>query len=297
MAYRTLSRVAEDAGFGLLMTSHRYSTQPAKTLAPWPLLGAVTAWTRLEVAVGVLVASLVHPLEIANEVASLSCLSGGRAILGVGSGYRRDEFAAFGVPFEGRFERTEQVVRYLRAFWAGEHAPDLMFGDPADAPRGVLPPPGGEPPIWYGAMTEAAVIRAARLGCSWLVPSTMPMGQVRDLRDVHRRELPDGVDRDRLRFPVRRDVLLSTDPAECEAMLERYSSFSDRGAPNATESSASPLIAGDPAACTEGLSAVVDDLGSDPEVIIGIEAPGMELRDLLAAVEVLGGEVLPRVGR
>ncbi len=64
----------------------------------------------VSVATGILLLPLHHPLTIAEEMATMDAVSGGRAIMGVGIGYSRDEFDAFGVDRTTRTERFGSEV-------------------------------------------------------------------------------------------------------------------------------------------------------------------------------------------
>jgi probable F420-dependent oxidoreductase len=109
-----------------------------------------------------------NPVLTAKHVATLDALSGGRLILGVGSGWLREEFAALDVPFAGRGRRTEDYVAVCKALWAGGEArfdgrtyqlPPVKTGPrPAQVPH---------PPIWIAGNSTTAIDRAARIGDGW----------------------------------------------------------------------------------------------------------------------------------
>jgi len=97
---------------------------------PWVFLSQVAARTdRVALATGSIVLPLRHPLHVAKAAASLDCISGGRVVLGVGSGDRDPECAAFGVTPEERGELFRESVDLLRRAWREpfpEH--DSTFG-------------------------------------------------------------------------------------------------------------------------------------------------------------------------
>ena len=109
-----------------------------------------------------------NPVLTAKHVATLDALSGGRLILGVGTGWLREEFTALDVPFAGRGRRTEDYVAVCKALWAGGEArfdgrtyrlPPVRTGPrPAQAPH---------PPIWIAGNSATAIDRAARIGDGW----------------------------------------------------------------------------------------------------------------------------------
>jgi probable F420-dependent oxidoreductase len=149
---------------------------------PWVGLAAITGATRrLRVATGVYILPLRHPLLTARAACTLHEVSGGRFLLGVGSGWLREEFDAFGVPFEGRGRRLDETLAVLRKAWAGgpfEHRGDLFsFG-----PLQVTPTPA-DVPIILGGNTPRALRRAALMGDGWFSSGTPTFDAARELRD------------------------------------------------------------------------------------------------------------------
>lgn len=121
--------------------------------------------TTLKLGTGILILPQRQPLVLAKEAATLHALSGGRARLGIGAGWLREEFEALDVPFETRGARTDEYVHALRAVWANgdgaSFAGDFVaFEDCVSLPS----PPGGAVPITVGGHSRAAARRAGRLG-------------------------------------------------------------------------------------------------------------------------------------
>ena len=87
-----------------------------------PLAFAAAVTDRLRFGTGVMILPQRHPAYVAKEMATLDVLSKGRAMLGVGIGWLREEFETVGVPFKERAPRTEESVRAIRSLW-GEPAP------------------------------------------------------------------------------------------------------------------------------------------------------------------------------
>src|SRR5262245_55742241 len=127
-----LARTTEDAGFDAFFRSdHLMGVDPNDlTYRPtdcWPTVGGIpreTSRVRLGALVGA--ATFRQPGILANSVASLDEMSGGRAELGLGTGWYEREHAAFGVPFpprKERFDRLEEQLAVITGLWT---AP---FGD------------------------------------------------------------------------------------------------------------------------------------------------------------------------
>jgi alkanesulfonate monooxygenase SsuD/methylene tetrahydromethanopterin reductase-like flavin-dependent oxidoreductase (luciferase family) len=84
---------------------------------PDPLLplGFVAALTKkIKLATGVMILPQRHPLYVAKELATLDLLSGGRTILGIGSGWLKEEFDALGLDFHARGARTDEAIKSMR---------------------------------------------------------------------------------------------------------------------------------------------------------------------------------------
>jgi probable F420-dependent oxidoreductase len=130
------------------------------------LAAAVTK--RIRLGTSVLVLPMRHPLPLAKELATLHNFSEGRLILGAGSGWLKEEFAALGVPFEERGRRLDEGIAMMRAVWSedpvtfrGRHIPSVVEG------MTMAPMPVGRIPLWFGGSSEPALRRTIRIGDGW----------------------------------------------------------------------------------------------------------------------------------
>jgi alkanesulfonate monooxygenase SsuD/methylene tetrahydromethanopterin reductase-like flavin-dependent oxidoreductase (luciferase family) len=160
---------AERLGFESLVLGHHYLARSA-FLQPIPLAGYLAGMTsRIKIIFGVLLAPLLNPLALAEDIATLDALSGGRVIVGLGAGYRTIEFKTFGASYENRFKTLEQYVPLLRALWSGEEVTATgAFGELSGAKIEIHPHSPEGPPIWIGAFGDIGIRRAARLDAAWL---------------------------------------------------------------------------------------------------------------------------------
>src|SRR6059058_5691797 len=141
--------------------------------ADWidPMIGlsfAAAATSTIGIATGVLLLPEHNPVLVAKQAATLDVLSGGRFTLGVGIGWSAEEFAALGVPFARRGERTADYIAAMRTLWAEDVASYDGEFTRFDAVR-VYPKPvrGRRIPIVLGGNTDAALSRIAALGDGW----------------------------------------------------------------------------------------------------------------------------------
>jgi probable F420-dependent oxidoreductase len=262
--FSALVRAAEEAGFEslwcvehvalpvALRSPYPYTADGSLPLPPTtpladPLIAlahAAALSERLRLATGVLLAGQRHPAYVAKQVATLDVLSRGRAILGVGIGWLREEYELLGLRFEERVSRTEECVRAVRALWSPE--PQRFLGrhfrmEPVHAhPKPVQP---GGVPVVFGGTVEAAARRAARLGDGFFPVDGDP-ARIEKLLDVVRDECRR-IGRDA------GELELTTSPGSLEiGAIRRYE---DLGVAR--------LVIPPPAFDAEGLRRALGDLG------------------------------------
>ena len=171
------ARRAEELGFdGLFAFDHFFppgAPSDRPSLEAYATLAAVASITE-RVTIGTLVsrASLRSAGSVAKQAAALDDISGGRFVLGVGTGdaMSRAEHDAFGLAYLGRGVRRDhlvEVVRAVRALFRGEPWGGGVHVPPMSGP--VLPSPrrSGGPPVWIGGISEGAVDAAAREADGW----------------------------------------------------------------------------------------------------------------------------------
>lgn len=153
----------DQLGFDIGMIGHHrfVSGNPS---AVFTLLAAVAARTeRIMLGTGVLVLPAYHPLDIAEQVATLDQVSHGRAFLGVGAGYRAPEIAATGRDPKDRGSLMTEALEVINAAWSGEsvsyHGKHFHFDDVTVEPRPVQT----NPLIIVGTKAKVGARRAGRL--------------------------------------------------------------------------------------------------------------------------------------
>lgn len=161
-----IAQVAETLGFrNVWLAEHHFSTYGYLS-RPAQLASYIAAkTTRLRVGTAVIVVPLHHPLVIAEEIATLDLLSGGRLDVGLGRGYQPYEFERFGLDLETGRARWEESIDIILLALAGRPfsyegklftIPETtVFPQPVQQPR---------PPIWITAQSPASVEAAVRRG-------------------------------------------------------------------------------------------------------------------------------------
>jgi probable F420-dependent oxidoreductase len=152
---------------------------------------AAAATSRLRLATGVLLLPEHQPVAVAKRAASLDVLSKGRFVLGIGIGWSAAEFAALGVPFEGRAARTREYVDAMRALWADDVS--SYRGDYVrfERVRSYPKPRRRRVPFVVGGNSDPALARAAAWADGWYgfnVPVADVPGRLADLHAHCRRE-------------------------------------------------------------------------------------------------------------
>jgi probable F420-dependent oxidoreductase len=135
---------------------------------PLAVFGFLAARTStIGLATFVLVLGYHHPLAIAKRYGTLDAVSGGRLVLGVGSGSLEEEFALLDAPFADRGPRADDALRALRAAlsearpqYDGEY---YVFRELLVEPHAVQ----ARVPIWIGGRTARSLRRAVELGDAW----------------------------------------------------------------------------------------------------------------------------------
>ncbi len=159
----------EQAGFDSIWLTEHHFTDDGYLGAIMPVLAAIAARTR-RVTLGsyVLLAPFYHPLRLAEDSATIDVMSNGRLRLGIGLGYRGEEFDGFGIPRNERLGRTLETIEILKRAWTGERfsfeGKYFKFKDVRVLPRPVSQP---YPELLWGGMTPKAIERGARMGLSF----------------------------------------------------------------------------------------------------------------------------------
>lgn len=190
-----VARLAEDAGFESILfgehtitptdegKGHSIHTEGVPFFQePIVALSRVSgATTRLKFGFGVCLVPQHNPVRLAKQLACLDFYSGGRLIVGIGTGWSRDETVALGGRFERRWGQVREIVGLWRKLWTGERVdhqgeffqipPVRCFPTPAQTPG---------PPVLIGSVTDAALQRLVDYCDGWMpafvTPETVAAG-------------------------------------------------------------------------------------------------------------------------
>src|SRR4051794_39596296 len=271
---------AEALGFYSSFVTEHHFTGIGQLSAPLTLLTFLAARTkRLRLGTAILVLPWHNPVLLAEQVATLDLLSGGRLDLGVGKGYRHSEFAGFAMPpdeAEPRFEEVLDVlVRALASETRFSHRGRFFRFDNVV----VEPPPHQRPhpPLWLAASSDRSITACARRGFNLLLDQFASPQQIAERIALYRRELEAaGHAFDPMRVAVARNVFVAEDAAEKNEARRRQERVHERllSLSRGPESRAGSHILG-----------YTDTLERDALSMIG---PAEEIADKLAALEEMG---------
>ncbi len=214
---------AEALGFGnVWLAEHHFSTYGYLS-RPVQLATYIAAkTTRLRVGTAVIVVPLHHPLVIAEEIATLDLLAGGRVDVGLGRGYQHYEFARFGLELESSRARWEESVDVILKAFGGEpfsydgkffKIPETtVFPQPVQKPR---------PPIWITAQSPDSVEAAVRRGFNVLTGGFgVPLERMGEFRRLFDRCVAEVKPAHPLRVGVQRAVYVTDNEADARAAAE-----------------------------------------------------------------------------
>jgi probable F420-dependent oxidoreductase len=174
------ARHADELGFASVWVSD-HLVQPAAQTYPSPYLSdplvtltwAAAVTERVALGTSVLVVPQHNTLELANILASLDALSGGRVIAGVGVGWSAGEFEALGYTFNDRGTRTDEAIDVLRVLWRDDPATFHGRFHSFDDLR-LLPKPAHDIPVWVGGSSDRAFQRGIDKGDGFQIIGVKP---------------------------------------------------------------------------------------------------------------------------
>jgi probable F420-dependent oxidoreductase len=168
-----------------------------------PILGmswAAAATKTIEIGSAILILPQRNPVVLAKQLSSLDVFSGGRVVIGAGSGWSAQEYAAVNADWHGRGRRMDEYTGVLRTLW--RDTPANFHGETIHVDRAyLLPKPvKGNIPILFGGECDAVLDRIARLGDGWISLTLTPEAAPERIALLRRLAREHGRDPDCLRI-------------------------------------------------------------------------------------------------
>lgn len=305
-------RLARAVGFASVWASQHYLSDPFTYFQPFPTLGRIAAEADgMVLGTGVLLLPLHQPVDVAEQVATLDVITGGRFVFGVGLGYRDVETHAMGLEPRERVGRLEEGIAVLERLWTGE--PVTYAGQHftlRDVRISMPPVQRPRPPIWLAANVDAGVRRAARIADAWLMNPHTTLATIERQLALFR-ETRAALGRPPARHvPLLRECYLAEDRATAVAEATRFLAPKYRAYMSWEQDKALPagesfdlgfttlardrFLIGDPAQAREEIARYRERLGIT-SLIVRVQWPGMDQARVLRTIRLLGEEVLPHV--
>ncbi len=229
-------RTARDLGFDCVLAGQHYLSYPLQILQPIPLLGRIAAEAGdMRVGTGVLLLPLHQPVDVAEQVATLDAISGGRFIFGVGLGYEREEFEAFGLNVRDRAGRFEESLEIIKRLWTEDVVSfEGKHFTLRDARPSVWPLQKPHPPVWIAANGHGPVRRAARLGDVWFANPHAKLSTLEEQMGIYRGAVAEHGAGQPEDIVVSREVFVARTRAEAlrlarPALEERFRVYATQG--------------------------------------------------------------------
>ena len=311
-------KLAERLGFDSVWAGEHHLTDGFHFFPQLALLSHLAAYSGdMNLGTNLVLLPLHPPVDIAEQVALIDQLCGGRFILTLGQGYRQEEFDAFGVDIKDRLARFVDGIQVIRRLWSERDVDhETEWYSLAGATVRPAPAQPGGPPIWIGASAERAIKRAGRLADAFMALPNAPKGEVSSQLQLFgdaraQAGLAPALEAGRLI-----EVFCHSDSGEARRrvaphLLTKYAAYASWGLQNSgsdedvegqsVEEQFSHLakdrfVVGDPDEVVEGLVAQHHEVGLT-HLTMRVTWPGSDPAHAMECIELLGTEVLPRVRR
>ena len=305
-------RRAKANGFVSLWAAQHFMTKPLQMLQPLQLLARLLPEAEgMQLGPNILVMPVLNPVAVAEESLTMDLLSGGRYVLGIGLGYREEEYAAFNVKKSERASRMEEAIHVIRQLWTEPTVShEGKYYRVPNMGLGLRPIQPGGPPIWIAASTEPAIERVARLGDAWLItfyPSlTLLTEQMRFYRDSLKhagKSEPDDM-------PILKECYVGSSHKtaldECRGPLQvKYNAYASWGQDKFLPESErfdqpfdafvkDRFLIGDAAFVRDEIQRYNEVLGVN-HFMLRMHWPGLEQDKVLNSIERIGQHILPEL--
>ena len=321
---------AENLGFDSVWPAEHHFSEYGYCASPQVSLAAVAARTkRIRLGTGVVVLPFHNPIRVAEDFAFLDLMSDGRVDLGVGRGYQPMEYRGFGIETKQEQSREifDEAIRLIRACWTQErvtfNGKHYQVNDLEVRPKPLQQP---HPPIYMACLSPATFALAGQYGFNVLMSGAFGLspegakqgiadyraarkaagfdpatGQIALLLKLYVADTMDGARKD-YAGPVTwyyRTIAKYVAPPPDQAPVKSYEMYAaTRRAAETLDFDAladGPLmVCGDVDHCVEKLRRVAQEYGFN-ELLCWTRIGGLETRKVLRAMELMSGDVMPRL--
>lgn len=300
---------ARDNGFLSVWATQHYLAEEFQYLHPLAVLGRLVPETGdMRIGTAITLMALAHPVDLAEQLATLDILSGGRIVVGAGLGYRDVEFDAFGVPRNARLRRFRENLDLVRRLWTEEEVDfDGDVGRLSGVRPMLRPVQRPHPPIWLAGHTDAALTRTARTGLPWIAAAAHVDADYLRTQTAFFRAACAEQGRE-AEINVLQEIYVGADDASAvadvrDALAAKYAAYRNWGQDRILPESQSfdrefdelrrgRFILGGPQTCRDRLAELIADVGP-VHVLLRPQWPGLPHERVMASLQRLTAEVLP----
>ncbi|SEH17806.1 Flavin-dependent oxidoreductase, luciferase family (includes alkanesulfonate monooxygenase SsuD and methylene tetrahydromethanopterin reductase) [Natronorubrum sediminis] len=300
--------LANEVGFDMVGVSEHHVTddQYLNNEALLPYLSNYIG--EMDIGTGICLLPYHHPVRIAEWGATVDVLTGGNFTLGVGQGYRDEEFEAFGIDKADALGRFVEGVQIIKKLWTedvvsydGRH---YQLEDVSINPKPVQDP---RPPILIGASNISSVERAARIADGWL-GAHVPLDLIDEYASTFREERASTEHGDGY-VSVGREAFLAETTEEAEAivrekLMRKYERYIDWGQDEVFESDdfrsewerlkTDRFLVGSPEDVIQEIERYREVV--DPDRLgVRMQYQGLDFDDVRSSIELFGNEVIPAI--
>jgi alkanesulfonate monooxygenase SsuD/methylene tetrahydromethanopterin reductase-like flavin-dependent oxidoreductase (luciferase family) len=309
-------KLAEEMNFHSAWISEHHFLADGYCPSPLVIASAMSAVTKdIKIGTGALILPLHNPIRVAEDAAVVDNICGGRLMLGVALGYRKEEFDGFGIPINQRPSRMEEGIEVIVKSWTQDRfsyeGKRYRFNNLSVTPKPVQKP---HIPIYIGAFEEPAIKRAGRLGYPLLIGPGRTMQVVRDTIGIYNKAAKEaGRDPGDIEHILLREAYISEDKRRAREESDRYIismykfyfslgvKMSVRGKeltgpddPLFDYLSEDRFIIGDPEDCIREIKRYRDEIGIN-YIVCRMVFPSATHGTISRCIELFGREVIPKV--
>ena len=250
--------IAERMGFSGFWLPENHFSGPAALSAPLILLaGAANRTQTIDLGTTSLILPIRHPVSVAEEVATLDQLSGGRLILGLGRGFSNDLFDVFGVDPKRKRTLFKEALNQMLALWQGGAVAQT---DDRNIYLSPAPYQAPYPRIWIAAFGPLALKQAATFGCPYLASPMESFSELRDNLALYHAALKETKNVAPDCVPIMRTIFITDQPNRADAVTAQLKlEYQGRSPEKAHEDP--PFLVGSAQIVKDHLARYRDELG------------------------------------
>lgn len=306
---RQQAQVAFNSNFEGLFAAHHYLIGPAVAMfQPLTLLSHLLGqFPGMHVGTSIFLLPFHHPVDVAEQTASLDVLSGGKLLFGVGQGYRDIEFQSFGIDKSSRRRRVTEAIKAIRKLWAEDnvsfHGEFFRFEGVSINPKPIQRP---APPILMAGDTVLSVSKVSEVGDYWIASRRHSKVFLRKALPAYKASL-EKYGRPFKGLPIFRDLCVADNAEKAEQRIKHateqmYQLYKRWGQPGERydlsfdELKQERLVVGNPKEVAEQVMAYHEEFGAE-YMWFNVYWPGMDPQYALETIQVFGEQVIPQIKR